>query len=53
MMPAGRGAGMLEIKYGRKEEPGIVLRQSTDLLVLRLKDKQRPKRLPPTVRAEL
>ena len=44
---------MLELKYGRKEEPGIVLRQSADLLVLRLKEKKRPKQLPPTVRAEL
>ena len=51
-MPPVRGAGMLEIKYGRKEEPGIVLRQSADLLVLRLKGK-RPKRLPRAVRAEL
>ena len=44
---------MPEIKYGRKEEPGIVLRQSTDLLVLRLKGGKRPKRLPQPVRAEL
>jgi hypothetical protein len=43
---------MLEIKYGRKEEPGIVLRQSADLVVLRLRG-ARPRRLPPTVRAEL